>query len=164
MSAHGVTLRAVAETQPERGAHTAWTYATNVVLLEDNGGLPGRAMPEVLDATDLLDQLGGDPERCLVAARSSCIAVARHVGAATAWRTGLRAVELGQRAECEGQLGARQPQLREVGDGEWPATTAPRHRPGPDQPRQPRSPHTRSMIARSRTWLIPKYPAARGRL
>lgn len=88
------------ETQAERDAHTAWTYAINVVLLEDKGGLPGRSMPEVFDdyATDLLKQLGGDHERCIAAARSACIAAAEHVDAPGLWRPGLRAVELCQRA------------------------------------------------------------------
>jgi hypothetical protein len=49
-------------------------------------------------AIDLLDQLGRNCERLLVAARAACMAAADEVGNPGRWRRGIRALELCQHA------------------------------------------------------------------
>jgi hypothetical protein len=80
-----------------RDAHTAWAYAVNCVIREDQ---PLQPRGSVVDsyAIDLLDQLAGDRERLLAAARAACIAPADEVGDPGRWRPAIRAVELCQRA------------------------------------------------------------------
>jgi hypothetical protein len=87
------------ETQAQQDAHVAWSYAINVVLREERPP-PGRTAAEVFDdfATDVADQLGGDRDRLLAAARQACIEAAEHVAYPGQWRSSLRAVELCQRA------------------------------------------------------------------
>lgn len=87
------------KTQAEQDAHTAWTYAINCVLREDRPP-PGRTAAEVFDdyATDVADQLGGDPARLYAAARQACIEAAERVAYPGQWRSSLRAVELCRRA------------------------------------------------------------------
>ena len=83
--------------QARRDAHTAWIYAVNCVIREDQ---PAVQRGSVVDsyAIYLLDQLAGDRERLLAAARASCIAAADHVDSPGRWRPAIRAVELCQRA------------------------------------------------------------------
>jgi hypothetical protein len=76
-------------------------YAVASLLREDK---PGAAEPmsreEIVTdyAADLLDQLGGGPDRMYAAARAACIAAADEVAHPGRWRPALRAVELCQRA------------------------------------------------------------------
>jgi hypothetical protein len=85
------------EDRARRDAHTAWTYAVNCVIREDQ---PLQPRGSVVDsyAIDLLDQLSGDYERLLAAARAACIVAADEVGSPGRWRPAIRAVELCQRA------------------------------------------------------------------
>jgi hypothetical protein len=102
VSGPSVTVRTVSNdgNQAGRDAHHAWTYAVNLILLKDQGGIPGRTPADVLDnyATDLLDQLNGSPERVLAAARAACISAAEQVANPDRWRPAIRAVELCRRA------------------------------------------------------------------
>lgn len=88
------------QTQAQQDAHTAWTYAINCVIREDQAPRMGRTAAEVIDdyATDVGDQLGGDPARLYAAARQACIEAAEHVAHPGQWRSALRTVELCQRA------------------------------------------------------------------
>jgi hypothetical protein len=63
-------------------------------------GRLGRTPDDVIAdyATDLADQLGGDPARLYAAARLACIAAAEEVAHPGRWRSSIRAVELCQRA------------------------------------------------------------------
>jgi hypothetical protein len=85
------------EDQARRDAHTAWPYAVNCVIREDQ---PAQPFGSVLDsyATGLLDQLADDCEWLLAAARAAYIAAADEVGNPGRWRPAIRVVELCQRA------------------------------------------------------------------
>lgn len=85
------------EDQARRDAHTAWTYAINCVIREDQSAQPRGSVVDDY-AIDLLDQPGGNRERLLVAARAACIAAADEVDNPGRWRPAIRAVELCQRA------------------------------------------------------------------
>ncbi len=89
------------EGRAERDAHTAWTYAINSVMRE-NHPLPGQSASQVFDGcvTDLLDEVGADPDRLYAAARAACISAAEEVAHPGRWRQSVRAVELCQRAAC----------------------------------------------------------------
>jgi hypothetical protein len=83
--------------QAQRDAHTAWTYAINCVIREDQPAPPrGSALDGY--AIDLLDQLGRDRERILAAAKAACVAAADQVGSPGRWRPAIRAVQICQRA------------------------------------------------------------------
>lgn len=88
------------ETQAQRDARTAWTFAISCVVREGQVPRIGRGAAELADdyATDLCDQLGGDTARLFAAAREACIAAVAHVEYPGAWRSSLLAVELCQRA------------------------------------------------------------------
>ena len=79
------------EDQARRDAHTAWTYAVNCVIREDQLLQPRGSVVDSY-AIDLLDQLAGDRERLLAAARAACIAAADEVGSPGRWRPAIRAV------------------------------------------------------------------------
>jgi hypothetical protein len=86
------------EDQARRDAHTAWTYAINCVIREDQPAVQRFSWLDSYDLLDLLDQLGGNRERLLAAERAACIAAADHVGSPGRWRSAIRAVEICQRA------------------------------------------------------------------
>ena len=88
--------------QAEDDARTAWTYAINCVIVEEDqrSATDGRSPDEVMSdyAADVFRELGGDPDRLYAAARLACIKAAEVVAYPGRWRTSLRAVELCQRA------------------------------------------------------------------
>ena len=88
------------QTQAERDAHAAWTYATGCVIREDQAARAGTTAARVIDdyASDLADQIDGDRARLYAAVRQACIAAAEHVASPAGWRSALRAVELCRRA------------------------------------------------------------------
>jgi hypothetical protein len=96
------------QTQAQRDAQTAWSYAVNCVMAEERPQRIGRTPAEVFDdyATDVGDQLGGDRDRLLAAARAACIAAAEEVGYPGRWRSAIRAVELCQRAAAMAEAAA----------------------------------------------------------
>jgi hypothetical protein len=80
------------KSQAEQDAHTAWSYAVNMVIREDQG----KPAADVLDdyARYLLEQTGAGPDRLMAAARQACIDAAEHVAHPGQWRPHLLAVEL----------------------------------------------------------------------
>lgn len=102
-----IAEQATKDSQAAGDAGTAQLYAVNLVLHEDQGGIPGRTMAEVFEeyATDLLREFGGDPDRILAAARAVAAGAAGSVGYPMLWRQAALAVELCQRAaEMTGQV------------------------------------------------------------
>jgi len=88
-----------AETRARRDAGIAASYAASCVIREERPP-PGQTAADVVDgyATDLLDQIGADPERLYAAARAACIEAAEEVAHPGRWRPAIRAVDLCQRA------------------------------------------------------------------
>jgi prevent-host-death family protein len=107
--------RAAADAKAEDDGSMAGLYATNVAIIEDRGGIPGRTMAEVFEeyAADLLREFGGSVERILAAARAVAADMPREVGYPARWRQASLAVELCQRGA-------------EMVDGELPGS----YRPG----------------------------------
>lgn len=92
--------RAAAATESDEDGHLAVLYATNVAMIEDRGGIPGRTMAEVFEeyASDLLGEFGGSADQALAAARAVVADGVRDVGYPARWRHTALAVELCQRA------------------------------------------------------------------
>jgi prevent-host-death family protein len=98
---------------------TAVLYATNVAIIEDRGGIPGRTMAEVTEeyAAELLGEFGGSAERALAAAATVAAGMPREAGYPARWRHAALAGELCQRAA-------------EIADGELPGSYRPGSRAG----------------------------------
>lgn len=111
--AAGETAAAAAESDDD--GRLAVLYATNVAIVEDHGGIPGRTMAEVFEeyVTELLGEFGGSAERTLAAARAVAADMPGEVGYPARWRHAALAGELCHRAA-------------EIADGELPGS----YRPG----------------------------------
>jgi prevent-host-death family protein len=107
--------RAAMEARAEDDGHMAVLYATNVGIIEEHGGIPGRTMVEVWEdyASELLGEFGGSGKRTLAAARAVAASLPEEVGYPARWRYASMAVEL-----CQGAA--------EIADGELPGS----YRPG----------------------------------
>jgi prevent-host-death family protein len=111
---------AAMETRAQDDGTTAMLYATNLGIIEERNGIPGRTMAEVFEeyASDLLSEFGGSAKRTLAAARAVAARLPDEVGYPARWRYASLAVELCQRAA-------------EIADGDLPGTYRPGSRSSP---------------------------------
>jgi prevent-host-death family protein len=95
----GIAEASAVGAQAAADAQTAEMYGINCVMMEDKPP-PGQTPEQVFEgyAAYLLEQLGGDKDRFLAAARAATIAAADEVGWPGRWRPAMRAVELCRRA------------------------------------------------------------------
>ena len=93
--------------QADSDATTVLSYAVNVAMLEDRGGTPDLTPAQIYEqyASDLLRELGHDPDRIMAAARAVTAGMADKVGYPALVRHDALAIELCQMAvELTGQV------------------------------------------------------------
>ena len=98
---------AVPDGQADSDATTVLSYAVNVAMLEDRGGTPDLTPAQIYEqyASDLLRELGHDPDRIMAAARAVTAGMADKVGYPALVRHDALAIELCQMAvELTGQV------------------------------------------------------------
>lgn len=102
-----VAEAAAPDGQADSDATTVLSYAVNVAMLEDRGGTPDLTPAQIYEqyASDVLRELGHDPDRIMAAARAVTAGMADKVGYPALVRHDALAIELCQMAvELTGQV------------------------------------------------------------